>query len=43
MEQKLAQEQNRFYERQVQIMEMSLESTRMLRHDLKIKSRHYMH
>lgn len=37
MEQKLAQEQNRFYERQVQIMEMSLESTRMLRHDLKNK------
>lgn len=37
MEQKLAQEQSRFYERQVQIMEMSLESIRMLRHDLKNK------
>lgn len=37
MEQRLAQEQSRFYERQVQMMEMSLESTRMLRHDLKNK------
>ena len=37
MEQRLAQEQNRLYEHQVQIMKMSLENTRMLRHDLKNK------
>ena len=37
MEQRLAQEQSRFYENQVQIMKMSLENTRMLRHDLKNK------
>lgn len=37
MEQRLAQEQSRFYEHQVQIMKKSLESIRMLRHDLKNK------
>jgi sensor histidine kinase YesM len=37
MEQRLAQEQIRFYEHQVQIMKTSLESIRMLRHDLKNK------
>lgn len=37
MEQRLAQEQNHFYEHQVQIMKNSLESMQMLRHDLKNK------
>jgi sensor histidine kinase YesM len=37
MEQRLAQEQTRFYEHQVQIMKTSLESIRILRHDLKNK------
>ncbi len=35
MEQRLAQEQIRFYEHQVQIMKTSLDHIRMLRHDLK--------
>lgn len=37
MEQRLAEEQIRFYEHQVQIMKTSLENMRMLRHDLKNK------
>ncbi len=42
MEQRLAQEQSRFYGHQVQIMKTSVESMQVLRHDLKTNSHHYM-